>query len=222
MLSRGLSPLGTVGSATAVVCNATAAMETNHDILIKSSNVGLFRLSSTAMRQRTDRHVENKSREGGSLPRVLPPYHWPIPLDHRASPESVYPKFNKICKLFQENFTKRNLQVLPAFGFNELILQKYVVFVKKKLHYPYFLGKPAISFGVYHFFKRCEIKKGYTSSSMPSIDIYSIPHFQKKIKFFAIFLVMFYFTKKTAVDIRLSGIKKPHLLPGCTDGTLRL
>lgn len=44
------------------------------------------------------------------------------------------------------------------------------------------------------FLKRCEIKKGYTSSLMPSIDIYSIPHFDKKINFFCDFFsnVLFY------------------------------
>ena len=109
VLSRGLSPLGRVGFAPAVVCNATAAIETSHHILMKSSNVGLFRLSSTPVCEWTERHVENKSREG----RLLIGGFAPIPLDCRASPESVYPKFSKICKLFQGNFAERNLQVVP-------------------------------------------------------------------------------------------------------------
>lgn len=178
MLSRGLPPLGAAGIVTAVVCNATAVIETSHDILIKSSNVGLFRLSSTALCQRTDRHVENKSREGrfGGLAR----YHWIVAPRPKVSIQSLAKFANFFKRILRGEICKfrLNLDVMKQFYKNMLFLSR------KNFNFPIFLRLPAISSEYTTFFKRCQIKKGYTYSIMPFLDIYSIPHFPKKSNFF--------------------------------------
>lgn len=114
VLSRRLPPLGqastlrsrvkscNVGFAIAVVCNPTASLETSHDILMKSSNVGLFRLSSPAGCQGTNRHVENSISRGA----VGHPGFHPIPLGCRAPRPKV--SIQSLAKF--ANFFKRILR----------------------------------------------------------------------------------------------------------------